>query len=90
MLERRDVPRTLLNTVGRISLDEHRTLPCLLFDRSLGGVRVALPDAESVPDKFVLTVEGTGEVLVCRTAWRKTDEIGARTDAPDHDRFVRS
>ena len=89
MLERRTEPRMHLHVPGKISVDEHQTLPCMVFDRSTAGVRVALPNAELVPDHFVLTVVGTGEVLICRSAWRKVDEIGCTTDAPKNGRAVR-
>ena len=90
MLERRSEARTPLNVAGRISLDEHRALPCIVFDRSPDGVRVALPDVELDPDMFVLTVDGTGEVLVCRAAWRRVDVIGCIAGSPDSTPVLRS
>ncbi|WP_457106471.1 PilZ domain-containing protein [Methylobacterium sp. P5_C11] len=83
MFERRSAPRTLLNETGSISVDEHRSLPCIVYDRSAGGVRIALPDAEIVPDRFVLSIDASNEILVCRAVWRKTEEIGAATDVPE-------
>lgn len=82
MIERRAEPRTYLTDVtGRILIDEHRTVPCIISDRSAGGVRVTLPSTEDVPDAFVLTVDSTGETLICRAAWRKPDQIGCTADA---------
>jgi hypothetical protein len=77
MFERRSASRTLLNETGSISVDEHRSLPCIVYDRSLGGVRVALPEAEIVPDSFVLSIDASSEILVCSAVWRKAEEIGA-------------
>lgn len=83
MFERRSAPRTRLNETGSISVDEHRSLPCIVYDRSSGGVRVALPEAEIVPDSFVLSIDASNEILVCRAVWRKAEEIGAATDQPE-------
>ncbi|MGU3667823.1 PilZ domain-containing protein [Methylobacterium sp. A49B] len=80
MFERRSYPRTRLNETGSISVDEHRSLPCIVYDRSAGGIRVALPDAEIVPEHFVLSIDASKEFLVCRAVWRKAEEIGATTD----------
>ncbi|GJE10171.1 MULTISPECIES: PilZ domain-containing protein [Methylobacterium] len=80
MFERRSTPRTLMNEAGSISVDEHRTLPCIVYDRSAGGVRIALPDAEIVPERFVLSIDASNEFLVCRAIWRKAEEIGAATE----------
>ncbi|MGH1573055.1 PilZ domain-containing protein [Methylobacterium sp. P31] len=83
MFERRNAPRTILNETGSISVDEHRSLPCIVYDRSVSGVRIALPEAEIVPDSFVLSIDASKEILVCRAVWRKAEEIGATTDQPD-------
>jgi hypothetical protein len=80
MFERRRAPRTFLNETGSISVDEHRSLPCIVYDRSLGGVRVTLPEAELVPDTFVLSLDASNEILVCSAVWRKAEEIGATAD----------
>ncbi|MCJ2086959.1 PilZ domain-containing protein [Methylobacterium sp. E-005] len=83
MIERRTESRTYLSDVsGQILIDEHRTVPCIVSDRSVSGIRVTLPGAEDVPDAFVLTVDYTGELIVCRAAWRKVDQIGCSVDAP--------
>lgn len=82
MIERRAEPRTYLSDVtGRILIDEHRTVPCIISDRSASGVRVTLPSTEDVPDVFVLTVDDIEEMLVCRVAWRSADQIGCTCDA---------
>ncbi|MCJ2136095.1 PilZ domain-containing protein [Methylobacterium sp. J-026] len=83
MFERRSAPRTLLNEIGSISVDEHRSLPCIVYDRSAGGIRIALPEAEIVPDRFVLSLDACNEILICRAVWRKREEIGAATEMTD-------
>ncbi|MCJ2093392.1 PilZ domain-containing protein [Methylobacterium sp. J-072] len=89
MLNRRRSPRTVLNETGSISIDEHRSLPCIVYDRSLDGVRVALPEAEIVPDRFVLSIDASREILICRAVWRKAEEIGAATNEPETERARR-
>lgn len=80
MIERRAEDRTSLNISGMILVDEHRTMPCIISDRSATGIRVTLPSAEDLPDVFILTFDDTGEALVCRAAWRKVDQIGCIAD----------
>jgi hypothetical protein len=89
MLDRRSAPRRFLNETGSISIDEHRSLPCIVYDRSLGGVRVALPEAEIVPDRFVLSIDASNEILICRSVWRKAEEIGAATSELETGRSAR-
>lgn len=81
MIERCAEERTRLNVSGMILIDEHRTTPCIISDRSATGIRVTLPRAEELPDTFILTVDGTGEAIVCRAAWRRLYQIGCITDA---------
>lgn len=80
MVERRAEDRTRLNISGVILVDEHRTMPCIISDRSATGIRVTLPSAEDLPDVFILTFDDTGEAIVCRAAWRKVDQIGCIAD----------
>jgi hypothetical protein len=81
MTERRAANRTRLNVAGMILVDEHRTTPCIVSDRSASGIRVTLPCAEDLPDAFILTFDDTGEALVCYAAWRKAEQLGCRADA---------
>ena len=80
MMERRAEDRTRLAISGMILVDEHRTVPCIVSDRSATGIRVTLPNTEDLPDVFILTFDDTGEALVCRAAWRKVDQIGCIAD----------
>ncbi|SDO48478.1 PilZ domain-containing protein [Methylobacterium phyllostachyos] len=90
MFERRSSPRTLLNETGSISVDEHRSVPCVVYDRSMGGVRITLPEAEIVPDRFVLSLKASNEILICRAVWRKLEEIGASTETTELPRPAQS
>jgi hypothetical protein len=80
MIERRYETRTVHNTPAMILVDEHRTLPCIVSDRSATGIRVTLPSTDDVPDTFILTLDSSDETLVCRAAWRKPDQIGCIAD----------
>ena len=80
MIGRRYETRTRHNTPGMILVDEHRTLPCIVSDRSATGIRVTLPSTDDVPETFILTLDGSDEALVCRAAWRKPDQIGCIAD----------
>jgi hypothetical protein len=81
MNDRRAKPRLRLDMPGRICLDEHRSVSCLVYDQSEGGVRVTLPDADIIPETFLLEMNDAPTFLVCRTVWRKGEEIGARAQA---------
>ncbi len=81
MIERRAQTRIRLDMPGRICLDEHRSLSCLVYDQSEGGVRVTLPDADLIPETFLLELHGAPSFYICRTMWRKGEEIGALAQA---------
>ncbi len=81
MIERRAQIRIRLDMPGRICLDEHRSLSCLVYDQSEGGVRVTLPDADLIPETFLLELNEAPAFFICRTVWRKGEEIGAQTQA---------
>ncbi|WP_336491431.1 PilZ domain-containing protein [Methylobacterium nigriterrae] len=66
-----------MNEVGSVAIDEHTTIPCLIFDQSGIGVRLTLVDASLVPDTFVLMADHLGEARICTAAWRTAEEIGA-------------
>lgn len=77
MIERRSTVRNRLDRPGRICLDEHRSVSCLVYDRSDEGVRVTLPEADQIPETFLLEIQGATAFFVCRTVWRRGEEIGA-------------
>lgn len=76
--ERRASPRTRLDESGLITVDEHTTLPCLIYDLSESGVRLVSLDATCVPEIFLLAAARFAEPRVCRAVWRGPEEIGAR------------
>ncbi len=78
MDERRATPRHRVTENGLIAIDEHTSIPCMLYDISEGGVRLTLPDTGPVPDTFVLVSPCLGEVRVCAVAWRTDETIGAQ------------
>ncbi len=80
--ERRASPRTRVDENGLISIDEHTSLPCLIYDLSDHGVRLVSLDATCVPEVFLLAARPFAEPRVCRVVWRGAEEIGARFAAP--------
>ena len=76
--ERRASPRTRLDESGLIAVDEHTSLPCLIYDLSEHGVRLVSLDALCVPEVFLLAAARFPEPRGCRTVWRGPEEIGAR------------
>ncbi|MGU3538615.1 PilZ domain-containing protein [Methylobacterium sp. A54F] len=77
MDDRRAATRNRVNEVGSIAVDEHTSIPCLIFDLSSLGVRLTMLDAHIVPDSFVLSSGYMSEARVCTTVWRTDEEIGA-------------
>ncbi|AWN38999.1 PilZ domain-containing protein [Methylobacterium radiodurans] len=65
-----------------IAVDEHTSLPCLIYDLSEHGVRLVSLDATCVPEVFLLAATRFPEPRVCRAVWRGAEEIGARFVVP--------
>lgn len=78
MQERRSAPRQRLDENGLIAVDEHTSIPCLIYDLSERGVRLVSLDAGAVPETFLLAAGLLAEVRVCQIVWRTQEEIGAR------------
>lgn len=78
MIDRRAESRIRLDAPGRICLDEHRSVSCLVYDRSDAGVRVTLPEADLIPETFLLEIDQSPTFFICRLVWRKGEEIGAQ------------
>lgn len=78
MHERRSAPRQRLDENGLIAVDEHTSIPCLIYDLSERGVRLVSLDAGAVPETFLLAAGRLAEVRVCEIVWRTQEEIGAR------------
>ena len=77
-MERRGAQRERTDGAGSISIDEHSSVGCLVYDVSEYGIRVTLPDAEIVPSVFVLSAPFLGKTFVCEVAWRNEESIGAK------------
>lgn len=82
MDDRRTHPRQRVDERASIAIDEHTSIPCLIFDLSSDGLRVVAPDMQAVPPTFLLSASRFGEAQVCQVVWRKGEEIGARFRTP--------
>jgi hypothetical protein len=78
MLERRIEPRRRFNEIGSIAIDEHTSIPCIVYDLSQRGVRLTMPGTDAVPETFVLTSPCIEGVRICMVTWRDDETIGAR------------
>ncbi|MGU3362120.1 PilZ domain-containing protein [Methylobacterium sp. M6A4_1b] len=76
--ERRTEPRFRSDEAGRITVDEHTEIACLVHDFSLSGVKITLPDANLVPSTFLLAAPPLDGVKVCSIVWRTDEMIGAQ------------
>lgn len=88
MFDRRVAERHRIDENGSIALDEHTKVACMIYDRSETGVRLTMLDTALVPETFVLDMHGLEGFRVCVAAWRTTEEIGARFDAPERKRSI--
>ncbi len=77
MLERRHAERALVSAAGVVIVDEHTTVPCVVYDLSDTGVRLTMLTTAGVPDSFLLHASCFGSG-VCEVAWRTDETIGAR------------
>ena len=77
-MERRATQRKRTDGTGSISIDEHSSVGCIVYDISENGIRVTLPDAGVVPSVFVLTAPFLDKTFVCEVAWRNEESIGAK------------
>lgn len=77
MFERRVAERVRIDESGIITVDEHTTIPCIVYDLSETGVRLTMPTTHAVPATFLLDAPCFGSG-VCEVAWRTEESIGAR------------
>ena len=77
MSERRLAERVLVSGAGVVAVDEHTTVPCVVYDLSDAGVRLTMITTAGVPDTFLLQAPCFGSG-VCEVAWRTDESIGAR------------
>ena len=82
MQDRRAEQRFRVNEIGSVAIDEHTTIPCLIYDQSSIGVRLTMVDTSGVPDTFVLLGDRFPRARICTAAWRTSEEIGAFFDQP--------
>ncbi|MGV7033850.1 PilZ domain-containing protein [Methylobacterium symbioticum] len=62
---------------GIITIDEHTTVDCLVFDLSESWVRLTMMSSANVPDTFLLDAQCFGSGI-CEVEWRTDEAIGAR------------
>lgn len=61
---------------GRIAIDEHSSVACMIHDVTPTGLRLTLLDGTEIPATFVLFAGS--DVHVCRIVRRGDEEIEAR------------
>lgn len=72
---RKHVGRTCWVIIG----SDSEPRQCQLTDASDHGGKIAFPDVEKVPDKFILLLTEDGKAArKCEVAWRSDKEIGLR------------
>jgi hypothetical protein len=78
-MERRATPRDQVLLPALIVLPDGGRRPCVIVDRSEGGLRISLPTGDSVPNAFCVIdlVSGIGREM--EVAWRHADNVGLRT-----------
>ena len=77
MLNRRSAERYRVSDAGLISIDEHTSIPCVVYDVSDAGVRLTMLSTAEVPDTFLLEAPCVG-ISLCTVAWRNDEALGAR------------
>jgi hypothetical protein len=50
-------------------------MPCVLSDISLHGAQLEMPNADSLPDKFVIAL-GSDLRRWCEVKWRAAEKVG--------------
>ncbi|KQW71378.1 hypothetical protein ASE17_00280 [Phenylobacterium sp. Root77] len=56
-----------------------RKRPCVILDRSEGGLRINLPGDEPAPETFCILDLVTGMGREVQVAWRRPPEVGVMT-----------
>ena len=75
MLERRSEVRTLIDVAGTIIIDEHTTLPCVVYDLSESGVHLTMLSTTEVPNTFILDGPCVTS-RICEVVWRTDESLG--------------
>lgn len=77
-MERRATPREQVLLPALIVEAGGRRRPCVIVDRSLGGLRISLPADDAVPDTFCILDLVTGMGREVEVAWRRAPEMGLK------------
>lgn len=77
MLERRSEVRTLVDEAGTIIIDEHTTIPCVVYDLSESGVHLTMLSTAEVPNTFILDGPSVAS-RICEVVWRTDESLGVR------------
>ncbi len=76
---RKDSRRLMSHTCWIVTGAKSQPQQCQLSDASDSGGKIAVPDAEKVPDKFILLLTENGAAArKCKVVWRKDREVGVR------------
>ena len=78
-IERRATPREPVLLPALLIEAGGRKRPCVILDRSEGGLRINLPGDEAAPDSFCILDLVTGMGREVQVAWRRLPELGVRT-----------
>lgn len=78
-VERRATPREPVLLPALLVEEGGRRRPCVILDRSEGGLRINLPGDEQAPDSFCVLDLVTGMGREVEVAWRRPPELGVRT-----------
>ena len=77
MLERRSKERAPVEEAGIIAIDEHTTIPCVVYALSETGVQLTMLSTALVPDTFILDAPCVAS-SVCQVVWRTDESLGVR------------
>src|ERR1700692_629104 len=76
--ERRRRHRVKTRRAALVRIDSNdMTLPCVLWDESETGARLAAAHAGKLPEIFTL-LQDAGSSRLCQVVWRKTSSLGVR------------
>src|SRR5882762_4908322 len=77
--ELRKAKRTPRRQAACVALEGGGRIPCVVWDMSDGGARIAAARANALPDVFALFLTKDGKSCrFCRVAWRRSGQLGVR------------
>jgi len=79
--ERRSDRQRSVRAASIILGDGTPDIPCVVLDRSAGGVRLHVHDPALVPDNFRLLILEDNSEHACAVIWRTGNEIGVQFQA---------